>query len=259
MDSTEKGPATRSRPAGVKKKVIGIVLGLALLGGAGIAYSYQYQGARFIGTEDARVSADLIMVTPQVAGKLTAWNVNEGDRVEAGQVLGTIDPDLGGGAATGQPGMAAAPSMTPDAVAAAANRSNVRAPSSGMVIRSTAVTGAPVAPGQALAYLADPDQFYVVANIEETHIERVKPAQIVDIRLDAYPGVVLQGRVRSVGLATTSTFSLLPAQNASGSFTKVTQRIPVKIDLPASKGIKPMPGLNVTARIHVGTGGMATR
>ncbi len=128
-----------------------------------------------------------------------------------------------------------------------------------MVIRSTAVPGATVAPGQALAYLVDPGQVYITANIEETRIRRVRPGQRVDVRVDAYPGVVLRGRVRSVGLATTSTFALLPAQNVSGNFTKVTQRIPVKIDVMPVPGVRLLPGLNATVTIHVGSEGVAAR
>lgn len=233
----------QARPIRTRRKVIGAVLALGILGGAGIAYFYHAQGARFVRTEDARVAADMVLVIPQVAGRLREWTVEEGGRVEAGQVLGTVDPGLASGAVAGQG--SAAPAV-------AADRLNIRAPSAGLVIRATAVAGATVAPGQPLAYLADPDRFYVAANIEETRIGRVRPGQVVDVRLDAYPDVVLEGRVRSVGLATASTFSLLPAQNVSGGFTKVTQRIPVKIDLPAAMGVRLMPGLSASVRIHTG-------
>lgn len=227
MQTAEK--EQQARPNGPRRKVIGIVLAVVLLGGAGIAYYYQSQGARFVVTDDARVAADMVAVTSQVAGKLATWTAEEGNRVEAGQVLGTVDP--------GGP-------------AAAAPRFDIRTPASGMVIRATAVAGAMVAPGQPLAYLADPDQLYVLANIEETRIGRIQPGQRVDVRLDAYPGVVLEGRVRSVGLATTSTFSLLPAQNVSGGFTKVTQRVPVKIEVKPAQGARLMPGLSARVRIH---------
>lgn len=233
------------QPDGKRKKIIGTVLALALLGGAGIAYYYHYQGVHYVTTEDARVAADLMSVTPQVAGRLASWTVREGDRVEAGQVIGTVDPGVPAGMAAGLTGMPGADAST------GADRTSVRAPGTGIVIRSTAVAGSTVAPGQALAYVADPEAFYVSSNIEETRIERIRPGQRVTLRFDAFPGVTLTGRVDSIGLATTSTFALLPAQNASGNFTKVTQRIPVKIALPSAPGVRLLPGMNVTVSIHL--------
>ncbi len=213
----------------VRARVLVPLLALALLGAAGIAYYYGYMDARYVTTNDARVAADLVAVTPQVAGRLASWTAREGDRVEAGQVLGTVDP----GAPVGP------------------ERTAVRAPVGGVVIRSPAVVGNAVTPGQALAYLADPERFYVLAEVEETRIRHVRAGQPVTVRLDAYPGVTLTGRVESLGLATESIFSLLPAQNVSGNFTKVTQRIPVKISLPAASGLRLMPGMSATVTIHV--------
>jgi len=68
---------------------------------------------------------------------------------------------------------------------------------------------------------------------------------------EAEPGEHEAGRVESLGLATESTFSLLPAQNASGNFTKVTQRIPVRIALPSSRPVRLVPGMSATVTIRV--------
>lgn len=240
------GRGTASRR--VRARVLVPLLALALLGGAGIASYYAYMDAHFVTTEDARIAADLVAVTPQVAGRLASWTAREGDRVEAGQVLGTVDPGASAGLPASLPGVPAAGGG--DALAGA-DRTAVRAPVGGVVIRSPAVVGSAVAPGQPLAYLADPERFYVLAEVEETRIRRVRPGQLVTIRLDAYPGATLTGRVESLGLATESTFSLLPAQNASGNFTKVTQRIPVKVSLPAASGLRLVPGMSATVTIRV--------
>ncbi len=253
----ERGRGEAGRPrGGPRRRVVGAVLALALVGGASLAYYYRYQRVHYVGTEDAKVEADLVPVTPQVPGKLTRWTAAEGDQVEEGQVLGTVDPGpgVGGVSAAGAGPTPGAPGLTSlggDPLAQAADRASIRAPAAGVLVRTTAVPGAPVAPGQPLAYLADLRRLYVVANVEETRIALVRVGQEVDVRTDAYPGVSLQGRVRSLGLATTGTFSLLPLQSG-GSFTKVVQRVPVKVELVSPPaGVRLLPGLSATVRIHV--------
>jgi membrane fusion protein (multidrug efflux system) len=77
--------------------------------------------------------------------------------------------------------------------------------------------------------LHDPEGIWVEANIKETEIRRLQPGQRVAITVDAYPDDTFVGRVARIGTAATSRFALLPTPNPSGNFTKVTQRIPVKI------------------------------
>jgi membrane fusion protein (multidrug efflux system) len=70
---------------------------------------------------------------------------------------------------------------------------------------------------------------WVTANFKETQLSRMRPGQPAEIEVDAYPGVVFHGKVESLSAATGARFSLLPPDNASGNFTKVVQRVPVKI------------------------------
>ena len=94
---------------------------------------------------------------------------------------------------------------------------------------------------------------WVTANFKETQLERMKPGQLVDVDVDAYPGHTLHGKVDSVQAGTGSRFSAFPAENATGNFVKVIQRIPVKIvfdevvpdDMPLAAG------MSVVPRIHV--------
>ncbi|WP_153945137.1 HlyD family secretion protein, partial [Acinetobacter baumannii] len=81
--------------------------------------------------------------------------------------------------------------------------------------------------------------------IEETDIQRIKPGQQVDIVLDALNGQSITGKVRKIGKASNSTFSLIPATNSSGNFNKVTQRIPIEISINQPKDIELIPGTNV--------------
>jgi len=96
------------------------------------------------------------------------------------------------------------------------------------------------------------DTVWVVANYKETQLTRVTIGQQVSIRVDTFPGEVIAGRVDSIAPASGSQFSLLPPDNATGNFTKVVQRIPVKIVLEPGHALagRLRPGMSVTATIH---------
>lgn len=225
--------------------IVAFVLFLALLGAGAIAGYYYYEGINYVTTDDARVTADMVTVTPEIAGRLVEWNVKESDKVKAGQLLGR--QDLGSVLTSS----AVAPQALGSAAGVMASKAEIRAPISGEVIQTKAVVGALVSPGTPLAIVADTDHAYISANIKETKIERVKVGQRVDVKLDAYPGRVFSGRVASIGRATTSVFSLLPSQNSGENYIKVTQVIPVKIILIDAEGVKLMPGMNATVKIYI--------
>jgi membrane fusion protein (multidrug efflux system) len=93
---------------------------------------------------------------------------------------------------------------------------------------------------------------YIVANYKETQLARIAPGQLVDIQIDSFPGESLRGRVSRLAPASGATFSAVPADNATGNFTKVTQRIPLRIDLLPGQAIVPRlrAGMSVTTRIE---------
>lgn len=107
-------------------------------------------------------------------------------------------------------------------------RTRVVAPIAGRVTRRAAETGGWLQSGQTVLWLV-PEQPWVVANFPETDLEHLRAGQRVDIRVDAYPGAHFAGTVDSVQAGSGSRFSLLPAENASGNFVKIVQRVPVKI------------------------------
>ncbi len=102
-----------------------------------------------------------------------------------------------------------------------------------------------------IATVADTAHIYVKANIEETDISKIKLGQKVDLKIDAYPNQSFAGYVESIGQATQSAFSQLPSLNTSGTFSKVTQLIPVKISIRDANNLTLMPGMNATVKIHV--------
>ena len=109
------------------------------------------------------------------------------------------------------------------------------APIGGMVGQRALRQGAYVSAGTRLLALVPLQQSYIIANYPETQLTDVKPGQPVEIVVDALPGHRFHGRVDSIAPATGATFSVIAADNATGNFTKVVQRLPVKIVLDAQQ------------------------
>lgn len=107
----------------------------------------------------------------------------------------------------------------------------VSAPIAGKIGRKSVVVGQYVQPGQNLMTVIADSTFWVVANFKETQLEHMRVGQEVDIKIDAYPNLTVKGRVASLSEATGARFALLPPDNASGNFVKITQRVPVKIEI----------------------------
>jgi membrane fusion protein (multidrug efflux system) len=127
----------------------------------------------------------------------------------------------------------------------------IRAPFDGVVGNRAAEPGEYVQPGQRLLAVVPLHAVYVDANFKETQLEHLAPGQKVAIAIDAYPDRVIEGRVESVSPASGSVFSMLPPDNATGNFTKITQRVPVRIRLPqdvVAEG-RIRPGMSVTAEV----------
>lgn len=124
----------------------------------------------------------------------------------------------------------------------------VKSPIGGIVDRTFVDIGEYVTPGQRLVLVHDPARVWVEANIKETSIRSITVGQPVDIRVDAYPGEVFKGQVQVVGSAATSQFALLPTPNPSGNFTKITQRLPIRIAIE-SPDERLRPGMMVEVKI----------
>jgi membrane fusion protein (multidrug efflux system) len=106
---------------------------------------------------------------------------------------------------------------------------DVVAPVDGYVTRKTVEAGQVVSPGQPLLAVTDLSDVWVVANYKETQIEKIRPGQPVEIRIDTFAGKKFHGKVESIMAGTGSAFSLFPPENATGNYVKVVQRVPVKI------------------------------
>ena len=131
----------------------------------------------------------------------------------------------------------------------------IYAPISGYIGQKSVDLGQQVGPGNALLTIVPLGAVYVTANFKETQMGNIRAGDEADISVDAYPGVRFHGKVGTISPASQNTFALVPAQNATGNFVKVTQRIPVRIYVDsASKPLDQVPlrpGMSVVASVKV--------
>jgi membrane fusion protein (multidrug efflux system) len=127
----------------------------------------------------------------------------------------------------------------------------IRAPISGVAGNRAGQVGQYVKAGTQLLSLVPLPRVYVTANFKETQLTHMRPGQLAEVAVDAYPDLTLEGRVESFAPASGAQFSLLPPDNATGNFTKIVQRVPVRIALPADSRLAGLlrPGLSVTVTI----------
>ena len=126
----------------------------------------------------------------------------------------------------------------------------IKSPIPAVIDRTFTLPGEYVAAGQRILLLHNPKEVWVEANIKETQVSRLKLGQLVHVSVDAYPDDKFTGRVARIGSATMARFALIPTPNPSGNFTKITQRVAVKIDMVDMP--KPLtPGMMVEVDIDV--------
>ncbi|MGU3665543.1 HlyD family secretion protein [Methylobacterium sp. A49B] len=132
----------------------------------------------------------------------------------------------------------------------------IRAPFDGVVGNKAVEAGAYVSPGTRIAALVPLQSVRIDANFKETQVQRMRPGQPVTVTIDAYPDREIEGVVESFSPASGSVFSLLPPDNATGNFTKIVQRLPVRVRVPeavAREGLL-RPGLSAVVRVDTRAG-----
>jgi membrane fusion protein (multidrug efflux system) len=132
-------------------------------------------------------------------------------------------------------------------------RTLVSAPISGRIANKNVDPGKYVQTGQPLLSIVDTKDIWIIANFKEVQIEKMRIGQSVDIEVDSYPGVIFKGHIDSFQPGTGSVFTLLPPENATGSFVKVVQRLPIKIiiDSPTDPARPLWPGLSAVPYVDI--------
>ncbi|AGY76900.1 MULTISPECIES: HlyD family secretion protein [Clostridium] len=210
-----------------KIAAIGILVGIAVIL-CGIISYFWYENTYYISTNDAVVGADVVNVNTQIQGKLLEFDINEGDEVNKDEILARQEV-----------------TNTPDS---SIDSSLVRAPISGIVVKKQSTQGEFKLAGQTIATVADEDNVYVTANIDEKEIQNVKVGQAVTVKLDEFNGKKFNGKVKSIGLVSQNGLNQ-SSKDKNGEFKKVNQKVPVKIQFNKTKGL--VLGTNASVKIRV--------
>lgn len=214
---------TKKKDIGKKKNIIFIILAAVLFIGVGVWYYFNWQGTHYFSTENAKIAADLRTVTPLSSGRIVRLNVSEGSTVKENEVLGRLQ-----------------------------NGSYIRSPIAGQVVKLNLVLNQIVSPTVAAAVIADTNDIYVGANIEETDIVKIKEGQEVTVQLDAYPGKKFKGHVKEIDKVTQAALTGNTMNfSTSGTYTKVTQLIPVKIAVDDNVNLNGLIGTNSNVKIRI--------
>ena len=197
-----------------------------------------------IGADAVRFSDEAVSNRDKTAGQLTAARA----AVDvATRQLDSLNAQIGQGEAALKAAEAKLRSAESDLEGVA-----IAAPVAGQVGDRTVRVGQYVQPGTRLMTVVPVQDLYLVANFKETQVGRMRPGQPVEITVDALPGAKVNGMVDSLAPGTGSEFALLPPENATGNFTKIVQRVPVRIRIAADAAIRQAlrPGLSVEAEVN---------
>ncbi len=218
METTAKPEKGRSGRGAVAALIALVVVIAAITGGY-----FVLRDMNLLTTDNVKVTASLHAITPSGAGKLRRLMVKKGDVVKKDQILALSE-----------------------------NTGYLKSPVDGAIVECDVAEGQTVGPSTVIAVVADTRDIYIQANVEETAIRRVRAGQAVRVTLDAYPGQAFSGVVREIDSITQSAISgNAMSYSTSGTYTKVTQTIPVKIDLAGGIDLSGLIGTNATVSIQV--------
>lgn len=190
-------------------------------------YQSEYDRQKAL-TEKGIASASSLDSASRNLRKAEEQQVAAQQAIESARAALGGDPDI----KTGEHPSVLAAQAARDKAAYDLERTTVRAPADGVVYQAASFKpGEFVAPGSALFALVETGDTWVEANFKETQLTNLKPGQTADVEFDTYPGRTFTARVSAIGAGTGAEFSLLPAQNATGNWVKVTQRVPVRLAL----------------------------
>lgn len=206
----------------IPKKIIYPVLIVLVIVSCSIGYYFYSTNVLYFKTDNAKITSKMYTITPVTNGKVIEWNVDVGDVVKKDQVLGRQQ---------------VLPYIT--------------SPINGTIVKNDVVKNETVSTATALAIVADTDNMYVGVNIEETDIRKILVGQDVKITLDAYPDKTFKGKVTEIDNTTQTYFSGTSSLSTSGTYTKVTQLVPVKVSIENNDNLPLTLGMNAIVKIKL--------
>jgi multidrug resistance efflux pump len=213
-------PKTANRKINKPALIAGAIATILVI--IGIAAYFIYEDLYYYQTDNAKVDTAIFQLTAKATGKLIKMDVNEGDEVKAGQVLARVD-----------------------------DGPYIMSPIDGTVTDVKMHKGDYASPADIVLVVAKTKDMYILANVEETNILKIRKGQSVNVTLDVY-GQDFSGYVDDVNTITSTKLSgATTSFTSSGTYTKVTQLIPVKIKLTDSVDLADIIGTNATVRIRI--------
>lgn len=206
----------------IPKKIIYPVLIVLVIVSCSIGYYFYSTNVLYFKTDNAKITSKMYTITPVTNGKVIEWNVDVGDVVKKDQVLGRQQ---------------VLPYIT--------------SPINGTIVKNDVVKNETVSAATVLAIVADTDNMYVGVNIEETDIRKILVGQDVKITLDAYPDKTFKGKVTEIDNTTQTYFSGTSSLSTSGTYTKVTQLVPVKVSIENNDNLPLTLGMNAIVKIKL--------
>jgi multidrug resistance efflux pump len=197
-----------------------------------------YQSYKYVSTSNASISGPLISVGALAPCQIISLDTDYGSYVDKGQRIAVVGTPRSDNPVNMQ-GLKDIP----------IGRSNIESPVNGYVAAVWTYPGAVVGAGQPIVTVYDISETWVLANVTETDIYRVKPGQEVDIAVDSLGGTRLRGHVEGIAAATAGTFSIIPANNTTTNFVKIAQVVPVKITVENPASYILIPGTSVEVKI----------
>jgi multidrug resistance efflux pump len=213
-------PKTANRK--ISKAMVIAAAIVILLAGLGIAGYFIYEGSFYYQTDNAMVDAVIYQLTANASGQLVIMNISQGDEVKAGQVLAQVEKGP-----------------------------YVRSPVDGTVTDVKMQKGDYVTASDVILVVVKTSDMYITANVEETNILKIRVGQSVSVSLDAY-GRSFDGYVEEVNTVTSTKLAgSATSFTTSGTYTKITQLIPIKIKLLDNVDLVNIIGTNATVKIRI--------
>ena len=206
----------------ISKKIIYPALILLVIIGCSVGYYFYSANTLYFKTDNAKITSKMYTITPVTNGKIIEWNVDVGDIVKKDQVLGRQE-------------------ILP----------YITSPIDGTIIKNDVIENENVSSSSSLAIVADTDNMYIGVNIEETDIRKISVGQDVTITLDAYPNKKFTGKVTEIDNTTQTYFSGTSSFSTSGTYTKVTQLVPVKVSIENNENLPLTLGMNAVVKIKL--------
>ena len=227
--------------ATTRGRVIFIVVAVIVVGGITVGVYLGYQNYKYVSTDNAQIAGSHINVNATTASQIITLDVDYGSYVENGQEIATVGQPRPDNQFVAGMGLKETPM----------GRAVIESPINGYVAAVWAYPGQVMAQGTQIVTLSDVSDSWVVANLSEADLYKIEPGQPVEIAVDSLGGLKLQGNVVGIAAASAATFSLLPANNTTGNFIKVTQLVPVKISVENPGHYILIPGTSVEVKITV--------